>query len=225
MPAWKPVISGAGQQVTSGVLGKSKTVPVRGTVRSVSLPPLLKCSPPLVKSQGARRGGALALTPCHGTCQGLDACCTLTNLYYGRKVMWATWSKNRTQKKPKHWVICAKCFRPELTQFSVELCSYTGQGHPMGWNASSNDAVVLHTRDLSARSMSQGLGLSVIWSFLNVLSRQLISKWSLYCLGLLLCSMTFRIPLQATVQSRKIYVKCFLLESPSGQYSSCLVKY
>lgn len=37
--------------------------------------------------------------------------------------------------------------------------------------------------------------------------------------------MTFRIPLQATVQSRKIYVKCFLLESPSGQYSSCLVKY
>lgn len=99
MPAWKPVISGAGQQVTSDVLGKSKTVPVRGTVRSVSLPPLLKCSPPLVKSQGARRSGALALTPCHGTCQGLDACCTLTNLYYGRKVMCATWSKNRTQKK------------------------------------------------------------------------------------------------------------------------------
>lgn len=104
-------------------------------------------------------------------------------------------------------------------------CFYTGQGHPMGWNAGTNDAVVLHTRDLLERSMLPGLDFSVIWSFLNILSRQLISKWSLYCLGLLGCSMTFRIPLQATVQSRKIYVKCFLLESPSGQYSSCLVKY
>lgn len=104
-------------------------------------------------------------------------------------------------------------------------CFCTGRAHPMGWNAGTNDAVVLHTRDLLERSMLQGLDFSVIWSFLNMLSRQLISKWSLYCLGLLWCSMTFRIPLQATVQSRKIYVKCFLLESPSGQYSSCLVKY
>lgn len=131
----------------------------------------------------------------------------------------------KTEQQKNHWVICAKCFRPELTQFSGELCFYTGQGHPMGWNAGTNNAVVLHTRDLLARSMLQGLGLSVIRSFLNMLSRQLIPKWSLHRLGLLWCRMTFRIPLQETVQSRKIYVKCFLLESPSGQYSSCLVKY
>lgn len=133
--------------------------------------------------------------------------------------------EKKQNTKKNHLVICAKGFRPELTQFSVELCFYIGQGHPMGWNAGTNNAVVLHTRDLLARSMLQGLFLSVIWSFLNILSKQLISKWSLYCLGLLWCSMTFRILLQATVQSRKIYVKCFLLESPSGQYSSCLVKY
>lgn len=146
MPAWKAVvISDAGQQVTSDVLDKSQTVPVRGTVRPVSLSPLLKCSPPWskVKSQGARHGGALVLTPYCGTSLGLDACCTLTSLYCGRKVVYATWRKNQNTKK-NHWVICAKGFRPELTQFSVELCFYTGQGHPMGWNAGTNDAVVLH---------------------------------------------------------------------------------
>lgn len=56
--------------------------------------------PTLVKGQGARRGGVLILTPHRGTSQGLDACCILTNLYYGRKVMCATRGKNKTPKKP-----------------------------------------------------------------------------------------------------------------------------
>lgn len=44
-------ISDAGQQVISDVLDKSQTVPVGGTVRSESLPPLLKGSPPWSKAK------------------------------------------------------------------------------------------------------------------------------------------------------------------------------
>jgi len=124
-----------------------------------------------------------------------------------------------------HQVICAMCLRARLTHFSAELYCCTRQGHPTEGNVCSNDGVALHAGDLLARSMSQGLDPTVLWSFANLLWRQLISNLALCGFCLVWFSVTFRIPLQATVQSREIYVKCFLLESPSGQYSSCLVKY
>lgn len=129
----------------------------------------------------------------------------------------------KTEPPKNHWVICAKCFRPELTQFPVELFLHRA-GSPHGvkcWYKRCRCAT--YKRFIRKIHVTRPWFLCHL--ILNMLSRQLISKWSLYCLGLLWCSMTFRIPLQATVQSRKIYVKCFLLESPSGQYSSCLVKY
>lgn len=93
-------ISDAGQQVISDVLDNFE--PDSGSRRhsEVGVPPTSpEGLPTLVKSQGARHGGALVLTPRRGTSRGPDACCTLTNLYYGIKVVCATWRKTRTTKK------------------------------------------------------------------------------------------------------------------------------
>lgn len=131
--------------------------------------------------------------------------------------------KSNTQTR-NHQVICAMCLRAKLTHFSAELYFCTSQGHLEG-NVCTNDGAALHAGDLLVRSMLQDLDPTVLWSFANSLSRQLISNLGLCGFCSVWFSVTFRIPLQATVQSREIYVKCFLLESPSGQYSSCLVKY
>lgn len=52
--------SDAGQQVTSDVLDKSQRVPVRGTARPVSFPPLLMCSPPWSKAKVPGKVGFLS---------------------------------------------------------------------------------------------------------------------------------------------------------------------
>lgn len=122
-----------------------------------------------------------------------------------------------------HRVICAMCLRARLTHFSAELYFCTRQGHPMEGSVCTNDGVALHA--LLAWSMLRDLDPTVLWSLANSLSRPLISNLVSCGFCLVWFSVTFRIPLQTTVQSREIYVKCFLLESPSGQYSSCLVKY